>query len=145
MKFESSLRVVVAAVLLCTVTSLPGKTFTVTKTNDTGVGSLRQAILNANTNSDLDTITFNLSGTGVKTILPASPLPIITSPVIIDGTTQPGYTNVTPLIEINGTNAGSTAGLDLRAGNSLIRGLTINRFQLAGIVIMTNGNNVIER
>src|SRR5882724_10650374 len=61
------LRALLTAVLLCTHTFLPGATFTVTKTTDSGSGTLRQAIINANTNVDVDTITFNLSGgTGVK-------------------------------------------------------------------------------
>ena len=38
-------------------------TFTVTKTNDSGAGSLRQAILDANANPGLDTIAFNIAGT----------------------------------------------------------------------------------
>ena len=58
-------------------------TFTVTTTNDAGAGSLRQAILDANTNADLDTIAFNITNVAaaVKTITPASALTEITSPV----------------------------------------------------------------
>ena len=63
----------------------------VTTAADSGVGSLRQAILNANTNPGPDTITFNIPGSGVQTIAPASALPQITDAVSVDGTTQPGY------------------------------------------------------
>ena len=59
-------------------------TFTVTNTDDSGAGSLRQAILDANANAGADTITFNISGTGAHTITPASALPTITGTVIID-------------------------------------------------------------
>src|SRR3989442_5833254 len=55
--------------------------FVVTNTNDSGAGSLRQAILDANANGSgvVDTITFNISGGGVKTIIPSSALPAITT------------------------------------------------------------------
>ncbi|HEY3026191.1 MAG TPA: hypothetical protein VGJ55_08585, partial [Pyrinomonadaceae bacterium] len=36
--------------------------FTVTNTNDSGAGSLREAILNANAQAGLDTINFNIPG-----------------------------------------------------------------------------------
>src|SRR5438874_6396631 len=64
-------------------------TFTVTNTADTGVGSLRQAIIDANNNAGADTIAFLIPGVGVQTITPASPLPTITDAVTIDGYTQP--------------------------------------------------------
>jgi len=80
----------VAALLLCITTTLPGKTFTVTKTSDSGSGTLRAAIGSANTNADVDTIVFNLSGgSGVKTITLTSPLPRITNSVIIDARHNP--------------------------------------------------------
>src|SRR3989442_1046304 len=65
-------------------------TFTVTNTNDSGDGSLRWAITNANGTAGTDLIAFNISGTGVQTITPLSSLPYITDPVTIDGYTQPG-------------------------------------------------------
>src|SRR3954449_12955612 len=46
-------------------------TFTVSNTNDSGAGSLRQAILDANAHAGLDLINFGI-GTGTKTIMPAS-------------------------------------------------------------------------
>src|SRR4051812_26052572 len=90
----------------------------VINTKDSGAGSLRQAILDSNASAGvLDTISFNIPGTGVKTISPASPLPAITDPVIIDGYTQPGSSentlavgdNAVLHIEINGTNAPGAA------------------------------------
>ena len=67
-------------------------------TNDTGLGSLRQAILNSNAvTAQTNTIDFAIPGNGVHTIEPASPLPAITQAVLIDGTSEPGYTG-TPLI-----------------------------------------------
>ena len=117
--------------------------FTVTNTNDSGAGSLRQAILDANANHGLDTIAFNIGSGGVQTIRPTSPLPTIADPVILDGTTQPGYAG-TPLIELNGGNAGSTAnGLAITAGGSTVKGLVINGFRYSAIFISDAGGNVV--
>ncbi len=115
-------------------------TLTVTNTNDSGAGSLRQAILDSNSLSGTQTIAFNIPGTGVRTITLASVLPNITGPVIIDGTTQPGFTG-TPLIELNG-NGLQASGLNLFGGNSTVRGLVINRFNFVGIFIQSNGNTI---
>src|SRR5713226_5661739 len=76
-------------------------TFTVMNTNDSGLGSLRQAILDANAASGMNTIAFNISGGGVHVIQPASPLAALTHAVVVDGSTQPGYAGV-PLIDLNG-------------------------------------------
>lgn len=83
---------------------LSAATFTVTNTNDSGAGSLRQAILDSNLTAGLDTIAFNIGGGGSHVIQPISALPAITDNGEIDGTTQPGYVNA-PLIEINGALA----------------------------------------
>ncbi|MFK8011802.1 MAG: hypothetical protein AB8B80_07165 [Marinicellaceae bacterium] len=65
----------------------------VLNTEDSGVGSLRQAILDANQNSGLDDISFNIpeklcSAEGVCQINLLSNLPEITDELVIDGTTQ---------------------------------------------------------
>ena len=117
-------------------------TFTVTITNDSGSGSFRQAIMDANVHTGYDTIAFSI-GSGVQTIMPLSALPTITDPVCIDGTTQPGFTG-SPVIELNGNNAGGGHGLEVTAGNSTIRGLVINRFGNSGIVLQANGGNHVE-
>ncbi|HEU5238976.1 MAG TPA: Calx-beta domain-containing protein, partial [Pyrinomonadaceae bacterium] len=126
-------------------------TFIVTNTNNSGAGSLAQAILDANANPGADTINFNIPGGGVQTISPTSPLPTITDTVIIDGYTQPGAnpnslalgTNAVLLIELSGVSANSPQGLKISAGNSTIRGLVINRFNSYAIYIYSNGGNVI--
>jgi hypothetical protein len=122
----------------------PAATFIVTNTNDGGPGSLRQAIQDANASAGTDAITFAISGGGVKTIALSSPLPVITGSLTIDGTTQPGFSG-TPLIELNGSGAGSGAyGLRITAGSSTVRGMVINRFRGDGIQLDANGGNVIE-
>ncbi len=122
-------------------------TFTVTNTNDSGAGSLRQAILDANANPGLDTIAFNIAGSGVHTITPATPLPFLTDSVIIDGYTQPGSslntdpiaTNAVLLIELDGSVAGGL-GLNVTGGASTIRGLVINRWATAVQTVSAAGD-----
>lgn len=71
-------------------------TITVTNTNDSGAGSLRQAILDANVSSNLNRIHFDIGSTcGPRIINLTTPLPTITGPVVIDGYTQPGSTRNT--------------------------------------------------
>jgi hypothetical protein len=121
-------------------------TFTVTDTSDdiNDTGSLRHAITQSNlTGPGPNTINFNIPGTGVKTIAPLSALPVITKPVIIDGTSQPGFTS-SPLIELDGQHAGTGSyGLAITAGGSTVEGLVINRFSKSGIVIEGGGGNSI--
>src|SRR5262249_50210034 len=100
-------------------------TFTVTNTNDSGAGSLRAAIQSANASLGADAIAFNIAGPAPYVINLLSPLPSVTDPVQIDGTTQPGFSG-TPLIQLNGTGAGSgTDGLVVLSGASTVKGLVI--------------------
>ncbi len=118
--------------------------FLVTTTNDTGDGSLRKAINDANKSPGLDLIGFDIPGPGVHTIIPLSKLPNITDPVTIDASTQPGFI-ATPLIEINGSLLGPYQLFDVFAGNTTIRGFAINRV-LGGtaIILWAPGGDVIE-
>ena len=114
--------------------------YTVTSTADSGAGTLRQALTSANTNALLSSpgvqnINFALT-TRPYTITLASALPAGLVPVIIDGTTQPGYVNK-PIVELNGNNAAGAVGLNLGAGASTVRGLVLNRF--ASYAIELNG------
>lgn len=123
----------------------PSTTFVVTNINNSGAGSLRQAILNVNAASGTSTINFNISGGGVRSIKPTATLPTITNPVIIDGTTQPGYAG-NPLIELDGSVLGSgshTNGLTLSGGSSTVRGLIVNRWDRYGLWLQMNGGNTI--
>ena len=118
-------------------------TFTVTTRADSGAGSLRQAILDADTNPEPNNIIFQISGTPPFTITPLLALPAVGNPTIIDGTTQNGFTSA-PVIELSGASAGANViGLQLLSGFSTVRGLAINRFSAQGIVL--NGpSNVIQ-
>jgi titin len=118
-------------------------TYMVTNTNDSGTGSLRQAILDSNGNTGPNLIDFNIPGSGVHTIIPTSALPTITQAVTIDETSQPGYSG-TPLIELDGASAGASAnGLTISAGNTTVQGLVINRFTTDSINLTTSGNRII--
>jgi hypothetical protein len=108
-----------------------------------GTCTLRSAISLANEIQGQDTIEFNINNGGQATISLNSGLLNITDSLIIDGTTQPGY-NGTPLIEIDGFNAGTTDGLTFAfsAFSSQVQGLAINRFVGNGIRIDTDGVTV---
>jgi RHS repeat-associated protein len=132
----------------------PLATFTVTNTNDSGAGSLRQAILDANRRRGADMIVFNIGGGGVQTIRLRSPLPTITDPVTIDATTQPSFSG-TPIIELDGglarsgasglavTAGGVRNGLTITAGNSVVKGLAIGNFNGHAISLQQRGSNTI--
>ena len=111
--------------------------FVVTTTAATGAGSLEQAILDVNadtSNPNPDTITFAITTGSAPFIisLPSGGLTPITHPVVLDATSQPGYTG-TPIIVLNGTGV-SGSGLVLAAGSdgSLVRGFDIIDFTAAG-------------
>lgn len=114
--------------------------------------TLRAAIEEANATTGADTINFNIGGTGVKTISPASFLPVITESVVIDGYTEPGASantlatgdNAELRIRLDGPGAqGGSRGLFITANDSVVRGLSITRFGY-GIDMRTADNNKIE-
>ena len=118
-------------------------TFTVTSIANGGTGSLREAITLANTTVGADVIDFNISGTGVQRINLRAALPQITEQVTIDATTQPGFAAF-PIVSLNGAATRGANGLVVAASanNSVIRGLIIQRFDLHGIVLQSDGNTV---
>src|SRR5436190_12071409 len=123
-------------------------TFTVFTPADSGPGSLRQAILNANLTSDLDVIDFRLGGFGVFTIRLQTPLPTLSGPVQILGNTEPGYTN-SPLVAIDASHlhvptpfSGFVLSGSATSG-STIRGLSIYGFTGAAIDISKSNGNFI--
>lgn len=127
----------------------PPDPYVVTNTNDSGVGSLRWAITNANDHVGADIITFNIPGSGVQSISLSSALPTITDTLTINGYSQSGATpnsllvgsDAVRLIRLVGTNAGSAAhGLTVSANGSLITGLIIQSFSGAGLVLSSNAN-----
>ena len=105
-------------------------TFTVSATNDSGAGSLRQAILSSDATTGPNSIVFNIPGSGEHTINLLSALPVITQPVTIDGTTEPNSGGLA-VIQLDGASAGSSAvGLVLNTtgSGSTVTGLAITDF-----------------
>ena len=143
---------------------------TVVNVNNAGQGSLRQLITNANTlggdatlvqagrPAGIENTLFMISnGTaaaglraannyfsgGVGTIAPASALPIISAPLVLDAQAQPGWTS-NPIIELNGTGASTASGLKVTGGGSTVRGFVVNNFQnWYGIELNGSGGNVV--
>lgn len=107
--------------------------------------SLREAIKAANNRTNdvggVDGIHFNIPGTGQHVIQVQSPLPAVTDPLIIDGTTEPDG-----LIILDGSNAGAGAdGLTIDTSNSRVQGLEITGFSAAGInIISGSGNSILS-
>ena len=126
----------------------------VTHAGDSGTGSLRQAILDANSLPDFNSIRFAIPGEFGAILIPQSPYPDIVTPMRIDGFTQPGAqpnanpwsNNATYRIHVAGggqvsyafrvpVNAPPTASLDLR-------GLTIGGFTNAVLLQAGSGHRV---
>lgn len=121
-----------------------------------GTCTLRAAIEQANHATTFKTITFNLPP-GDYSISPVWPLEI-TKPMVIDGTTQPGFDPVTkqPLItlsgsltkegfwilEINGVNA--EQGDASIVSHALIKGLAINNSPSWGIFIAQSRGVLVQ-
>src|SRR6185295_5639644 len=111
----------------------PVASITVTSNADSGPGSLRQAILDANSGfcAAPCLIAFNLSTTQINLL---TTLPSITaSNVTLDGSTQPGFSG-TPLVSLNGSALSSGDGLVLTGSGITIRSLSIGNFPGEGIV-----------
>jgi hypothetical protein len=128
----------------------------VTTTADSGPGSLRQAILDANAavGASSRRIEFNLPGGGVHTIAPLTELPVIMRSVTLDGLTQPGSaantsTNEfkpTLLVRLDGKNlpAGSD-GLRIEARDCLVQGLVVLRVPGDGVELRGGGGHEISQ
>lgn len=128
----------------------------ITSLNDTGAGTLREALVFASRNPAI-TPSFRIPGaqltSGVARFRPRSRLPIITgSNISFDGFTQTGAIGNTnpsgPEVVIDGTEAGDFVhGLEVRGANNTIRGLNIQNFKASGILITgagATGNKVFS-
>ena len=140
--------------------------FAVTNTNDSGPGSLRQTILDANGSAGTDTIEFNIP-TGdpnyvdVDSTLPggdAAPDAFVIRPLsalpnlndtsggtTIDGRTQTAFSGDSnpfgPEIVLEGSLAGPANGLWIQSNDNVVFGLCIQGFANRGIFIYGSDNN----
>ncbi len=151
---------IVLALFLFSSSPASAATFTVNSTLDTsdvnlgdgvcgtgsGVCTLRAAIEEGNAFLGADSVFFNIGGGGVQTIAPNTAFPMIVGTLMIDGTSQPGYTN-NPLIVVTGGNiSGWVHGFefDVSNGNG-VKGLCINSFSDYALVFRdSTDNNIIE-
>lgn len=151
------------ALLLLTASTSSCTVYNVTTTADSGTGSLRDAINQVNAGT-YNTINFALtpssgnynSSSDTWTIQPQTDLPVVTSPVTINGYTQKGFSkpNATPntlkvgdnailKVILNGSNYTICNGycygngLHFGAGSdgSVVKGLVINQWISNGILI----------
>lgn len=144
----------------CTISVLPA--IVVTTTSDVADGnvssvaallsepgtdnaiSLREAIDAVNNTAGFYNIEFNIPGTGIEVISPATPLPAVAVPVSIDATTQAGFTT-TPMVQLDGSSAGAMAdGMALDGGGSALRGLSITGFSRNGLVLQGVGGDTVQ-
>jgi parallel beta-helix repeat protein len=119
--------------------------FFITNDFDGGLGSIRQAILDANSYVGADLVLVSIPGLGAQSIVLSSALPVITEQVTIDGTTQPGFAGV-PLIELSGESAGLAAnGFEFGPGSdsSTLRGFVINRFEANAVQVEASGVTIV--
>lgn len=148
---RAALRIFVLAAAIASLVPAAARatgTLVVTHSGDSGPGSLRQAIDDANADPAANTIAFNIpaSDPGFNgqwfTIRPLSELPPLTDDATtIDGSTQAAFTGDTnplgPEIELEGSAAPPT-GLRISSSDSRVAGLAMNRF--GGAVILVNGS-----
>lgn len=133
---------------------------TIVNTNDSGQGSLRQFILNANLlggeaslaqvglSAGLENSIFMIPGSGPHSIAPMSALPSLTgTATALTAATQAGASCTASSrslkIGLDGSNAGfNTSGLTIDAANVVIRGFAIGKFTEAGIQGTANADNL---
>ncbi len=172
--FGNVRRALLAAASALFVPALWAATITVNATGDTtandGVCTLREAITAANTDAvsgaaagecaagaGSDVIVFSIAGAGVKLITPTVALPIISTPIRINGYSQPGSSantngaslgsNASILIEIDNGAVANAATLEVNgaiASGSIIEGIAFSRSANSGccanIGIVINGS-----
>ena len=110
-------------------------TFIVNNTNDSGAGSLRQAIVDSNALGGTNAIDFSVVGT----INLLSALPNITSTLTVDGSTAPGFAG-TPVIFLNG---GSVQPVNVQQNGVTIENLVISGGAVPGGQGVTVGNGTL--
>ncbi len=139
---------------------------TVVNTEDSGPGSLRQAILDANIQTEPVTIQFQIAATDPNfvdidshlpggdvdpdafVIKPLSALPAINNPnapIVLDARTQATFGSDTnpwgPEIVLDGSLAGDVDGLGIRSAGNIVAGLNVCGFARSGIGLTANATH----
>jgi hypothetical protein len=115
----------------------------VTNTNDSGAGSLRDAIAQANSGAcgTPCNITFDILPPGAHTFQLTTRIPAIQVPVVIDGETQDGFSG-TPILVIDGTLFTGSTGFEFTGGGSTLRGFILNNLSGAAVQLDSDSNTV---
>ena len=114
----------------------------VTNTNDSGAGSLRDAISCANVNPLFDRITFDLPiGSDPYVINIQSTLPNLNGDIEIDATSQPAY--YPGMIIVSGSSMSSGQyGMTMSGNNGSVYGLQMEDFPANAIRVYSSSSNV---
>lgn len=145
---------IISNLAICSITY--PDTFIVTNTNDTGAGSLSQAIIDAGDDAGADTVLFNIpqsdpgyeSDNGIWRIVFSSSIPEIRGDsTLIDGYSQANFigsdTNpLGPEIVIDGSGDSTIYGFSILNSNNELRGLTIHQFAFDLVVIHSDSNRI---
>ena len=148
----------VLVVLLAPSSAGANSPLLVTNTNDSGAGSLRQAISDADAGGVPSTIVFNIPASDPNfngqwfTIAPLSTLPALTAGgTTIDGSTQTAFTGNTnpagPEIFLDGRSQTAGNGLALRSSSNVVEDLTVSGFPGApgpAIVVAAGNGNIVR-
>jgi parallel beta-helix repeat protein len=118
--------------------SVQAGTFTVSTAADSGAGSLRDAIMQANASAGPDTITFAIPAGSVITL--QTPLPALTD----DGTTinAPTAAGGGPGITITGGGMAEGPGLLIASSNNTVRNVVINGFMAGAPSDLASGAGI---
>jgi len=138
------MRILFTFLLLGLASSGLATTYTVTTTANSGPGSLRQAMLDANSTPGPDSIRFEISGTAPHTISPTSTLPTLSDAgTVIDGGSQNpnGYSGPGPYVIVDGSNMSSGYLFTLSAAQCELLGLYIRNAPYGGVSITSSGSS----
>ncbi len=104
--------------------------WTVSSSDDSGPGTLRDAIDSANDSSGADRITF----AAAMVIRPQRALPpMIDDDITIDAAFGTSSIDTAPVVWLDGSAAGDAAGIEVNGSGAVIRGLGIGGFERYGI------------
>lgn len=130
-------------------TSVSAASYTVLNTNDSGAGSFRQAVADANANSGADEINFAIPGVGPHTITLTSGNIYATDTVAVNGLTQPGSvcdgssTDLQVHLDLNGTT--NPFYFTSSASGSEINGLAIANAAYGNYGLLVEAPNTTVR
>lgn len=132
----------------------PGK-YIVSNTNDSGPGSLRQALQDADSHAGPDSVLFNIPASdpnydalsGVWTIKPSSVFQLTNNATVLDGTSQARFigadTNpLGPEIAIDGSESPNHYGISISGSQNHVKGVCIYSFLQTLFSISDDSNRV---